>query len=295
MRFDSYHPAINAIFFVAAILCSIAFRQPVYLLLSFCCAACYLTKLRGSKGLLFSLSLLPFVVLFSLWYGFYHHFGVTVLRHNFIGNSVTLESLLCGLTIGLAAASVLLWLGCMHAIFTADKIVYLFGRISPRLSLFLSMLLRMVPRLKAQYRRINDSQRALGLGSDQGNLLQRLHHRLRILSILITWLTESFITSSESMKSRGYTLRGRTAFSIYRFDHRDRILVVVFFSCFTVLAMAFLLDQTEILFDPYLVITPITPISYLFYVIYASFCLTPMALQCIGEHLFTRARGQVHS
>lgn len=295
MRFDSYHPAINAIFFVAVILCSMVFRQPVYLLLSFCCAACYLTKLRGIRGLLFALTLLPLATLFALWYGFYHHFGITVLRHNFIGNSMTSESLLCGLTIGVAAASVLLWLGCMHAIFTADKIIYLFGRISPRLSLFLSMLLRMVPRLKAQYRRIDNAQHSLGLGSDQGNLLMRLVHRLRILSILITWLTESFITTSESMKCRGYTLRGRTAFSIYRFDHRDRILVVIFFSCFTAFLMAFLLDQTTILFDPYFVIAPITPISCILYIIYASFCLLPMALQCFGEYHFTQARGQVHS
>ena len=92
MRFDSYHPAINAIYFVAVILCSIMFHHPIYLALSFCCAACYLTKLRGVKGLTFSLALLPFAALFALWYGFYHHFGVTVLRQNFIGNDITAKA-----------------------------------------------------------------------------------------------------------------------------------------------------------------------------------------------------------
>lgn len=292
MRFDSYHPTINAIYFAAVIFCSIAFRQPIYLALSFCCGVCYLTKLRGRKGLLFSLSLLPFAALFALWYAFYHHFGVTVLRQNFIGNDITAESLLCGLTYGVTVAAVLIWLGCMHAIFTADKVVYLFGRISPRLSLFLSILLRTVPRMKAQYRRINDAQRALGRGSDQGNLWQRFCHRLRICSILITWLIESLVTSSESMRCRGYTLRHRTAFSIYRFDLRDRALVISFFACFTALAMAYLLDQTSILFDPAMILTPITPISCVFYIIYATFCLLPMALQIIGEYRFARLRMQ---
>lgn len=295
MRFDSYHPAINAIYFVAVILCSIVFHHPIYLALSFCCAACYLTKLRGVNGLAFALTLLPFAALFALWYGFYHHFGVTVLRQNFIGNSITLESLLCGLTIGVTAAAVLVWLGCMHAIFTADKVVYLFGRISPRLSLFLSIILRMVPRIKAQAKRINNAQRALGRGTDQGNIFQRLWHSIRLCSILITWLTESLVTSSESMQCRGYTLRGRTAFSIYRFDNRDRSLVVTFFVCLTALLMAYLLDQTSIFFDPAIIAMPITPISCIFYVIYAVFCLLPMALQVVGEYRFAQLRAQSQS
>lgn len=292
MRFDSYHPTINAIYFTAVILCSIVFHHPVYLALSFCCAMCYLTKLRGIKGLFFSLVLLPFAALFALWYGFYHHFGVTALRQNFIGNSITLESLLCGLTIGVTAAAVLVWLGCMHVIFTTDKVVYLFGRISPRLSLFMSIILRMVPRIKTQAKRINNAQRVLGRGTDQGNILQRIWHAIRLCSILITWLIESLVTSSESMQCRGYTLRGRTAFSIYRFDNRDRSLVVTFFACLTALLMAYLLDQTSVLFDPNIITTPITPISCLFYVIYAVFCLLPMALQIIGEYRFTQLRAQ---
>lgn len=292
MGFDSYHPTINAIYFMAVIFCSICFRQPVYLALSFCCAVCYLTKLRGKKGLIFSLSLLPFASLFALWYAFYHHFGVTVLRHNFIDNAITLEALLCGLTYGMIVATVLVWFGCLHAVFTTDKVVYLFGRISPRLSLFLSILLRTVPRAKVQCQRINNAQRALGLGSDQGNLWQRLCHCLRIGSILITWLTESFVTSSDSMRCRGYTLRGRTAFSIYRFDHRDRTLVIGFFACLTAFLMAYLLDQTSVLFDPAIIMTPITPISCVFYAIYAFFCLLPMTLQIIIEHRFAQLRAQ---
>lgn len=292
MRFDHFHPAINAIYFTAVIACSICFHQPVYLALSFCCAACYLTKLRGIKGLLFSLALLPFAALFALWYGFYHHFGVTVLRQNFIGNAITLESLLCGLTIGLTVASVLIWLGCMHEIFTADKVVYLFGRISPKLSLFLSIALRMVPRIKVQAKRINDAQRALGLGSDQGNLFQRLHHCLRLCSILITWIIENLVTSSESMRCRGYTLHGRTAFSLYRFDNRDRTLVVTFFACLTAFFMAFLLDQTSIFFDPIIIMAPVTLISCLFYIIYALFCLLPMVLQVADERHMVYLRTQ---
>lgn len=290
MRFDSYHPSINFIYFAAVIAATLLFRQPVYIALSFCCAGAYLVQLRGRKGLAFAAALLPLAALFTLWYSVYHHFGVTVLRQNFIGNQVTLEAVVYGAAWGISIGAVLLWLACMHAIVTSDKVVYLFGRISPKLSLFLSVALRMVPRIKVQARRVNQAQRTIGCGTDQGNVLMRLRNCLRLCSSVITWTVESLIIGSESMRSRGYTLRGRTAYAIYRFDYRDRILVVVLFACLTAMSMAVLLDQTSMIFDPALILTPITGISYVFYGIYALFCLLPMLLQLVGQRRFEAAR-----
>ncbi len=66
----------------------------------------------------------------------------------------------------------------------------------------------------------------------EGNLFRRIRYGLNILSILITWALENAIETSDSMKSRGYGLPERTAFSIYRFTNRDKILgtVMVFLS-----------------------------------------------------------------
>lgn len=288
MRFDSYHPGISFLYFAAVITCTAAFRHPIYLALSFLCAAAYLIKLRGSRGAVFAAILLPLALLFAAWYGSYHHFGVTCLRQNLIGNRMTLEALACGAAIGMTAAAILLWLGCVHTIFTADKVVYLFGRISPRLSLFLSILLRAVPRVKEQAHRIQTAQAALGRGIRQGNLLCRIRSCLRIGSILITWTAESFVTTADSMRCRGYTLPHRTAFSIYRFDHRDRVLVIVLCAGLTLSGTAALLGQTAVRFDPRIVMVPPTPLSFLFYAAYAALCLLPMALQIIGEIRFDR-------
>ena len=52
-------------------------------------------------------------------------------------------------------------------------------------------------------------------------LSDRLRHGLNMLSILVTWALENAIETSDSMRSRGYGLHGRTAFSIYRFTKRD--------------------------------------------------------------------------
>ena len=118
-------------------------------------------------------------MLFALFLFGYNHFGVTNLAVNFIGNQLTLEALVSGFVIGTRAASVLMWFSCMNAVVLSDKVVYLFGRVSPRLSLFLSILLRMVPRVKERARKIGAAQRAIGRGAGRGLLrAKRYAHRV---------------------------------------------------------------------------------------------------------------------
>ena len=167
-----------------------------------------------------NLCLLPLILAFALYYSSYHHFGVTVLRKNFINNDITLESIVYGLVIGLRFATRCMWLEAMFRVVSSDKVVYLFGKISPLLSLFLTILLRLIPRIGLETRRINLAQKGIGRGSNQGTVFQRFVNCLRIFSMLITWMISALALESDSMRSRGSLLRGRTAFSIYRFDNR---------------------------------------------------------------------------
>ncbi len=291
MGFERCHPAVNFLYFGVVIAGAILFRHPIFLAVSLLCAFAYSIKRNGVKALVFDLTLLPLAVAYAFWYSSYHHFGVTVLGQNRIGNNITLESLVYGLVLGVVAAAVMIWLSCVYSVITTDKVGYLFGRISPRLSLFLAILLRMVPRIRKEAKKINMAQRGIGRGVDQGDLLQRMRNALRILSMLITWTIESLTNASDSMRSRGSMLRGRTAFSIYRFDNRDRAYVVGVFAGLTVILMAVLLKQTDILYNPRIVLTPITPMSYVFYAGYALFCLMPLGLELWEESRFRKARG----
>ena len=293
MGFERCHPAVNFIYFAAVIIGMITFQHPVFLAISFLCAFAYSIKRNGWKALVFDIALLPLVAVFALYYSSYTHFGVTVLRQNFIGNNMTLESLVYGFVLGFVAAGVMIWFSCVFSVFTTDKVVYLFGKVSPRLSLFLAILLRMVPRIKKEARRINMAQKGIGQGTNQGNVFQRLCNCIRIFSMLITWIIESLSTASESMRSRGSSLRGRKAFSIYRFDNRDRAYVIALFACLTVTAMGVMLKQTDIIYDPRIIMTPITSMSWLFYAGYAVFCLMPMGLELWTEYRFRKARRTV--
>ena len=290
MGFEKSHPAVNFIFFSAVIVGTILFQHPVFLVISFLCAIAYSIKRNRWKAVRFHCILLPLVAAFALYYSSYTHFGVTVLQQNMIGNNMTLESVVYGFVLGFVVAGVLIWFSCVHSVFTTDKVIYLFGKISPRLSLFLVILLRMLPRIKKEARKINTAQQGIGRGANQGNLWQRTGNCIRIFSTLITWTIDSMTTASESMRSRGSSLRGRKAFSIYRFDNRDRAYVIAMFGCLTLTLMAVLLQQTDIIYDPRIIMTPVTTMSYVFYIGYAVFCLMPLMLELWTEYRFKKAR-----
>ena len=290
MRFDSYHPVINLIYFVAAIVCTIWFHHPVFLGISYICAFVYSVKLNGKRALIFNLCLIPLIFVYAAWYSYYNHFGITNLRQNFIGNHITLEAVVYGVVRGVTVAALIMFFSCVFAVVSSDKVVYLFGRISPRLSLFLSIILRSVPRIKERARKIEISREGIGKGFRQGNIFQRFFHGLSIVSIVITWTLEDFVESTVSMKSRGYSLRGRTAFSIYRFDNRDRSFVVMIFLCLTFVAAAIMLDQTEICYDPEIIMNPVTAMSFVFYGAYAVLLLLPVGLQIVGEMRYRKRK-----
>ena len=290
MGFERCHPAVNFLFFAAVIAGTVLFRHPLFLAISFFCGVAYSVQRNGKKAAAFDGCLLPLIAVFALYYSSYHHFGITVLRQNFIGNNMTLESLVYGMVLGVSIAGVMIWFSCVYSVVSTDKVVYLFGRVSPKLSLFLAIFLRMVPRIKGEAKKIHMAQRGIGRGVNQGNLWQRLKNAIRIFSMLITWIIGALATSSDSMVGRGSNLRGRTAFSIYRFDNRDRAFVIALFSCITLTAMAYLLKQTDMAYSPEILWKPITPASIVFYAGYAILCLMPLALELWTQARFRRAR-----
>lgn len=282
------HPLLGLLYFAAVLSGTLLLRQPVFLALSLLCALLRLLRLRGRRGLRAAAVLLALALLYALWYGLYHHFGLTVLWQNAIGNSVTLEALACGLHRGLTAAALLLWLLCLHDLSSSDRVVWLFGRLSPRLSLFLSILLATLPRLRDRARRLRVARRCLR--GRPGSLLSRCRETLACWAALLSWLAEDFIARADAMRARGYTLPGRSAFSLYRFTDRDRCLLLALWACICVLLWGHLLGQTALCFDPQIVYLPITPLSALFYAAWTALCLLPSAASWLRLRHLRRQR-----
>jgi energy-coupling factor transport system permease protein len=230
--FSSYHPFVNFLYFTFVILFSMIFMHPVSLVISLSLAFAYSIYLNGKKAIKFNfLYMLPFLVVTALINPAFNHEGVTILTYLHNGNPLTLESITYGLAAATMFISVICWFSCYNAVMTSDKFIYLFGKIIPALSLIFSMVLRFVPRFKAQLTIVSNAQKCIGRDISSGSLIRRIKHGIRILSIMVTWMLENAIETADSMKSRGYGLKGRTAFSIFTFDSRDKTALITLVVC----------------------------------------------------------------
>lgn len=224
--FSRYHPIVNFLYFALIFGFSMVFMHPICLLISLVGALIYSIELKGKKAIRFNfLFLLPIMLFTSLINPVFNHEGATILTYFHTGNPLTLESIVYGLAASTMLASIFTWFSCYNEIMTSDKFVYLFGRIIPSMSLILSMALRFVPKFKDQIKVVSNAQRAIGRDISNGGVFERMRHGITILSIMITWALENAIETADSMKSRGYGLPGRTAFSIYRFEKRDKLAI----------------------------------------------------------------------
>ena len=277
--FSSYHPIINFLYFALVLIFTMFFMHPVSLIISLVSASAYAVYLNGNKTIRFSfMYLLPMMLMAALINPAFNHEGATILLYLPTGNPLTLESIVYGLASAVMLASVITWFSCYTAVMTSDKFVYLFGRIIPALSLILSMTLRFAPKFKAQFHMVSEAQRCVGRDMVNGALPQRLKNAITILSIMVTWCLESAIETADSMKSRGYGLPGRTAFSIYRFDDRDKAALCWLCFCGFYIFAGWLAGGLSWQYYPIIkgTLDGAFPIS--FQLVYLALCLTPVFL-----------------
>ena len=277
--FSGYHPLVNFLFFLLVLLFGMCFMHPACLVISLGSATAYNLYLKGRKGLRFSLRfLLPMMVLAAVLNPAFNHEGITILAYTPNGNPITLESLVYGVASAFMLASVVQWFSCYNEVMTSDKFVYLFGRIIPALSLVLSMTLRFVPKFNAQLKTVRTAQQCIGRDLSDGGLVQRMKHGITILSILVTWSLENAIETADSMKSRGYSLPGRSAFSIYRFDSRDKAALLWLGFCLWFILFGWIGGGLDFRYYPSIKGAGAAPFPVSFLLVYLALCLTPLIL-----------------
>lgn len=292
--FSSYHPAINFLYFGLVLLFTMFFMHPACLVISLASSLVYAVYLNGSRAVRFSLfCLLPMMLMAALINPAFNHEGATILTYLPSGNPLTLESILYGLSAAMMLAAVITWFSCYTAVMTSDKFVYLFGRVIPALSLVLSMTLRFVPKFKAQLHVVSEAQRCVGRDVSTGSLFQRLKNAVAILSIMVTWALENAIETADSMKSRGYGLPGRTAFSIYRFDDRDKATLAWLLFCGIYIISGWLSGGLYWRYFPTVKYTAPAPFPVSFLLAYLALCLTPVILNGMEDRKWKHLRSGI--
>lgn len=276
--FDRCHPAVNFLYFALVLGFTMFLMHPVSLAVSIVSAAVYAIQLNGAGAVKRSMKcLLPMALLAAVVNPAFNHAGVTFIMYLPGGNPLTLESILYGLAASGMLLAALLWFSCVTAVLTTDKFVYLFGRIAPALGLVLSMTVRFVPRFAARFREARAARRCLAPAGQEG-LIARLRELAAVLSAMVSWSMENAMDTADSMKSRGWGLPGRTAYTVYRLTDRDRGLLL-----WLGLAGVFLLScaasgAMDWRYYPTVrgSLTGVLPVSG--QIVYLALCLTPVIL-----------------
>lgn len=277
--FSGYHPMVNFLYYALVLLFSMFLMHPVYLAVSFAGALAYVILLKGRKAVKFAvMELLPMVILAALVNPAFNHEGMTILTYLPSGNPLTLESMFYGVAAAVMLASVVLWFSSYNEVMTSDKFVYLFGRIVPALSLILSMALRFIPKFKMQMQVVSEAQACIGCDTKSGSVGRRIGNAIKIFSIMITWSLENALETADSMRSRGYGLPGRTAFSIYRFDDRDKAVFAWLCFCGVYLISGWMAGGMYFRYYPTVKNVPFTPMSVSFMLVYFMLVFTPVML-----------------
>lgn len=289
--FSSFHPLVNLIFFAAVLGMTMCIQHPVYLMITWISGCSYLFYLRGRQGMLRQLRYLLPVFLLTAWMNpMFHHEGVTVLWYLPNDNPVTWEAVCFGLAAAVMMGASILWFHCCSIVFTSDKILYLSGRLMPSIALLLSMSLRFVPRFQNYLKRVIQAQQAMDGPEHTG---QKLQQALASFSATVSWAMEQSIVSADSMKSRGWGLPGRTFFSIYTWERRDGLVLVLLLLLCAGGSIPCITGHTAWKYYPALTGELSGPVPWVGYLSYSGMCILPLIIDWMEECKWNSLRSKI--
>jgi len=279
-EFRTYHPIVNFAYFVIVIGFSCFVMHPICLGISFASALTYSAVLKGRKTIASNLKyMLPAAISMAVINPAFNHEGITIMAYMPGGNPLTAESVIYGLCSAVMILSVICFFGCYNEVMTSDKFIYLFGRIMPSVSLVISMTLRFVPMYVHQLKEITQVQKCMGCDISKGSIITRAKNGLKILSVLTTRSLENTVETADSMKSRGYGIPGRTSFSVFTFDKRDKytLICIIYLTVYTLTGV--LNDGIYFRFYPSVKMSGISLYTVSVYASYLMLCMFPVIIE----------------
>ena len=292
-RFQDYHPAIQFLFFIAAIVFSMCFVHPAFVVCSVFFSACYLVMLRGRKAWKVIAATVMVFLAVTLINPLVNSNGEYVLFTWAGGRAYYLEPLLYGMALGGMTVSVLLWFACYNTVMTSDKFLQLTGKRIPSLSLVLTMVMRLVPDYARKAKQISGARSCI-VKAGPGNLKTSLNDGTQILSSLASWALEGGISRADSMKSRGFGTGQRSSFSMYRWSGIDMSLLAGLIAMIAAVIVLAAFGATSVTYIPHTVIAALssakTAAAVILYIIFLS---VPTVLNLVESIVWHSLRSKI--
>ncbi len=294
MFFRSLNPFVIFIYFISVIVFSSVVMHPVCQAISLLSSISFLFFVKNKNIKIRQITYLFFGALFVAFINpLFNHSGNTILFYLKSGNPFTLESIIFGISASVMLICVLTWFFSFNELITSEKIVYIFGKIVPSVSLFISMILRFIPKLKVQFKEIVFSQKCIGNSFSDKNFIGKIRLLFNILSILFTQSIENAVETSNSMKSRGYGTGKRTSFSMFSFCKTDIIILILMFILNGIIIYGIYKRTVFIYYFPIIRMSGYNFFNIIFYIFYLLLFFLPTFIEILGEIKWKKLHSRV--
>lgn len=284
---DQIHPAVGFFYIAAVLVITMITMNPYLLAISCITSIIVMGYLKGLSEL--RKNIVPDISVIIFTVGIQPVFsgsGKTVLYY-VNDRAVYLEGYIYGLVIAMLLITVFNWCTVMRILMDSEKWMYLIGRLSPTLAMMITMILRFIPLMRQRYRVIHEGQVGMGrynnLYSKKKNVLyafmgfiEKIRHRIKEISILISWSLENSIETSDSMESRGYGLKGRTSYHRYILKKTDMIQMILIAGAFAYVLVPVLLRQFRAYYLPRVYIESVSVWHVIVMVVYIVLAVFPV-------------------
>lgn len=293
-RFILMHPVVTASYYAIVIGILMFSNSPLFLISAIAMGMCYDMLLKGRRSLRNNLFIILFMSFLTvLINALFTHNGSTVLFY--LGNNrVTLEAACYGLAMALMLSGVVIWFSSFNVVMTSEKLIYIFGRFAPVLGLTLSMIFRFVPLLRTRFELIGEGQKALYAGDEKG-FIGKIRQFGKEVSILVSWSLESSIESADSMAARGYGLKGRTSYNLFKIRTADIMTLLLSMLLGGVTITSYAAGVNKLYYYPVIRVVESSPkwLELAGYVSFIALLAMPIAIDLIGELRWKKSRSTI--
>ena len=289
-----FHPITQLSFIICIVSVVLIVNDPVILSISLICSLLYIFAYGGAKTLKNYLIMSSCVTLSVIMINpLISHRGMTVLFYLPDGNPYTAEALIYGFFASILISSTIDWFFIVNRTLNSEKIIYLFGKMLPKLALLISMTLGFFSKMKLQFQSMRSARKAVGCDISDGGLSDRFRNGAALISALIGWSLENSIDTADSMNSRGYGTHKRSSYSPYHFRPDDALLlslVFMFFSFIMIMNYSGSLDHS---YYPYFEMTRIGFLSVSTYSVYFTMCVVPYIIDLLEARKWKYIRSKI--
>lgn len=222
MCLDKLHPLVGIFYFALVITLLVCSFNPVMGFIGLFTGVASMLVRRSKKNIKMVLIMaVPSALFLIIIQPLFSHNGETPL---FYVNdmAVTYETVVFGIAAFFLLIGAIAWILVLGESFTEEKLMYLFGKLTPRLTLLFSMSIRLLADMTTRYEQIVQARTFLGMRSND------IKEKGTRLATLTEWSLENSASTAQSMEARGYGRRRRTSFHMFKFRVRDGITLAAF-------------------------------------------------------------------